>query len=86
MSQLTVEARVYVSDGSFKHWIFGKGLPQREPVAIVVSSGTLSVDVSQILTMRQAKPIIRQFLEKRTFPAEYHRQDVTARFIPGSNS
>jgi hypothetical protein len=84
--RLTVEARECRPDGSFTHWVFGRGRPQREPVQIKVSTGQVTLDVSQVLTMRQARPIIRQFLETRTFPAEFHRQDVTHRFTSGHNA
>lgn len=78
--RLTVEAREYRSDGSFAHWVFGRGAPLREPQEISASTGPVTVDVSQVLAMRDARIIIRQFLETRTFPASYHRQDVTSRF------
>jgi len=78
--RLLIEAREYRADGSFTHWIIGRGRPQREPVVIEVSTGTITVDVSQVLTMRHARVIIRQFLETRTFPSAYHLQDITGRF------
>ncbi len=78
--RLTVEARQYRPDGSFTHWVFGRGAPLREPQEIAVSTGISRVDISQILAMRDARIIIRQFLETRTFPSSYYRQDVTRRF------
>lgn len=78
--RLIVEAREYHSNGSFTHWVFGRGTPLREPVVVAVSTGTVTVDISQVLAMRDARQIMRQFLETRTFPPAYHRQDVTTRF------
>ena len=78
--RLTVEAREYRPDGSFKHWVFGRSLPQSEPVRIEVSTGVVTIDATQQLTMRDARIIIRQFLETQTFPNKYHREDVTERY------
>jgi hypothetical protein len=79
-TRLTVEAREYQHDGSFTHWVFGRGAPVRAPERIEVSTGTVTVDASQILALRDARLIIRQFLETRTFPTAYDRQDITERF------
>jgi hypothetical protein len=79
--RLTVEAREYRPDGSFKHWVFGRGRPTSEPVQIEVSTGSASIDLTQQLTMRDARVIMRQFLETRTFPETYHREDITERFV-----
>jgi hypothetical protein len=79
-TRLTVEARVFRSDGSFTHWVFGRGEPVGSQERIEVSSGVTVVDSTQLLAMRDARLIIRQFLETRTFPADYYRQDVTERF------
>ena len=78
--RLTVEAREYRPDGSFSHWVFGRGKPLSEPIRIEVSTGGLTIDVTQQLTMRDARVIIRQFLETRTFPDAFYREDVTQRF------
>src|SRR5688572_25713557 len=48
--RLTVEAREYRPDGTFKHWVFGRGWPLSEPVRIEVSTGALTIDVTQQLT------------------------------------
>jgi hypothetical protein len=79
--RLTVEAREYRPDGSFTHWVFGRGRPLCESVSIEVSTGAVTIDVTQQLTMRDARVIMRQFLETRTFPDTYHREDVTQRFV-----
>jgi hypothetical protein len=78
--RLTVEAREYHTDGSFTHWVFGRGAPVGTPERVEVSTGPVTVDETQLLAMRDARVIIKQFLETRTFPSSYHRQDVTERF------
>jgi len=79
-TRLTVEAREFRPDGSFTHWIFGRETPSGVVETIKVSSGITTVDATQLLAMRDARIIIRQFLEKRTFPSVYYRQDVTHRY------
>ena len=79
-TRLTVEAREYHTDGSFTHWVFGRGAPAGTPERIEVSTGAVTVDTTQLLVMRDARLIIRQFLETRTYPTTYYRQDVTERF------
>jgi hypothetical protein len=79
-TRLTVEARQFQPDGSYTHWVFGRGAPNGTQERIEVSTGAVTVDSSQILAMRDARIIIRQFLETRTFPLAYYRQDVTDRF------
>lgn len=78
--RLTVEAREFRTDGSFTHWVFGRGQPIGREEQIVTSTGSVTADVTQLLAMRDARIIIRQFLETRTFPAVYFRQNVTERF------
>lgn len=83
--RLTVEVRECRAGGSFTHWVLGCGKPQRETVRIDTSTGTVTVDVSQVLTMRDARLIIRQFLETRTLPDRFHRQEITGRFTSSGN-
>ena len=83
---LTVEAREYHQDGSFTHWVFGRGALIGSSERIEVSTGDVTVDASQLLSMRDARVIIRQFLEARMFPAVYHRHDVTERFTSSRNA
>jgi len=83
-TRLTVEAREYHSNGSFTHWVFGRNAPIGVQEQIKVSTGITTVDTTQLLAMRDARSIIRQFLETRTFPANYYRHDITSRFISNS--
>jgi len=78
---LTVEARVYGPGGRFTHWVFGKGLLCGLQTQVGSSAGVVTVDRTQVLQIRDARLIIRQFLETNTFPAQYHKQDVTERFV-----
>jgi hypothetical protein len=77
---LTVEARVYDSQRLFKHWVFGKGPISGRTTVVGGAAGQVTVDFSQVLRMRDARLIIRQFLETRSFPERYYREDVTERF------
>lgn len=77
---LTVEIREQQQDGTFKHWVFGKCPPIGEMTRVGSDSGSITVDRSQVMTMRDARLIIRQFLETRTLCERYHRQDVSDRF------
>jgi hypothetical protein len=74
---LTVEARVYRSDRGFLHWRFGIGPPCGLQTKVGASQGTVTIDRTQVLQMRDARLIIRQFLETRTFPPQYHQEDIT---------
>jgi hypothetical protein len=79
-TRLTVEARNFSKNGSFTHWVFGRSVPTGLQERIEVSTGVTIVDSTQLLKMRDARLIIRQFLETRTFPEDYHRENVTSRF------
>ena len=80
---LTVEVREQHADGSFTHWVFGKGPLIGQRITVGPASGSVTVDRSQVLTMRDARLIIREFLEARTLCARYDRQDVSERFATG---
>jgi hypothetical protein len=84
--RLTVEAREYHQDGLFTHWVFGRGTLIGHSERIESATGDVTVDASQLLLMRDARVIIRQFLEARTFPAVYHRQNVSERFTSSDNA
>lgn len=77
---LTVEVRELMKDGSFNHWVFGIGPISGETSVVGGSLGTVTVDKSQVLTMRDARIIIRQFLEQRTYPRKFLKQNVTDTF------
>jgi len=82
MTRLTVEAREFF-DGGFRHWVFGRGPLRGEVEQVEALTGTVTVDVSQILRMRDARLIIREFLEHRRFLDAYERRDVSERFAHG---
>ena len=77
---LTVEARVYSDSNKFQHFVFGKGDPTGETTTVGNTENVVTVDTSQVLKMRDARLIIRQFLETRTFHDRYTATDVTSRF------
>jgi hypothetical protein len=71
---------------AFTHWVFGRGTLTGSSERIRVSTGDVTADTSQLLSMRDARLIVRQFLEARTFPSVYHRHDVAERFTSGRNA
>jgi hypothetical protein len=77
---LTVEVREQRADGSFTHWVFGRGPRLGQATTVGPAFGPVTVDRSQVLTMRDARLIIREFLEARTLCSRYERLDVSARF------
>lgn len=77
---LTVEARIYRPDGTFTHWVFGKGSLDGQMTRVGSRLGMVTVDRSQVLQMRDARLIVRQFLETRTFPERFSQLDITNRF------
>ena len=79
-TRLTVEARKCHPGGLFTHWVFGRGEPRGTITAIEVPSGPVAVDETQVLTMRDARSILRPYLESNVFVEKYHRQDVSTRF------
>ena len=78
--RLTVEARVYSPSGSFTHFVFGRGEPKNETEFIECSEGAIEVDANQVLQLRHARQIMRQFLEDGSFPPDFVATDVTERF------
>ncbi len=85
-TRLTVEAREYHQDGSFTHWVFGRGAPTDSSERIEVSTG--DVDGGHFTAPFDARcpRHHRQFLEARTFRQVYHRHDVTERFTSSRNA
>ena len=77
---LTVEARVYSDTTSFQHFVFGKADATGETTTVGNLENCVTVDTSQVLKMRDARLIIRQFLETRTFHNRYVTTDVTDKF------
>src|ERR1700729_3875891 len=53
-TRLTVEVREFKPNGSFTHWVFGRGAPVGTQEHIKVSTGAVAVDASQLLAMRDA--------------------------------
>ena len=80
---LTVEVRECRAGGAFTHWILGKGPLTGKPAVVRGPDSTERVDSSQVLTLRDAQSIFREFLQLRAIPARYSRTDVTARFRKG---
>ena len=69
-----------VQRGAFTHWVLGKGPLTGKSAVVRGPDSTERVDSSQVLTLRDAQSIFREFLQLRAIPARYNRTDVTARF------
>lgn len=80
---LTVEVRECRAGGGFTHWILGKGPLTGKSAVVRGPDSTDRVDSSQVLTLRDAQSIFREFLQLRAIPARFTRTDVTSRFRKG---
>lgn len=78
---LVVEARVLNENGSFKHYRLGSAEKTGVNVIIECNCGPITVDKSQVLTMRDARIIIKQFVENNGLVlGSYHASDITGMF------
>lgn len=75
--RLTVEARIYNEDKSFKHLVFGKGQLKNEKEKVDTTDYHVLVDSSQVLQMRHARLIMKPWLEGEEFPSEFEVTDMT---------
>lgn len=66
--------------GRFTHVVFGTGTLSGNQTHIECSIGPIQVDTTQVLAMRDARRIIRRFVETRSFHPDFTATDVTARF------
>jgi len=78
-TRLTVEARRLLPDG-FQHLVFGRGPKTGTQETVECGVGPIECDSSQVLTMRDARLIIRTFLEQGVLDSRYAAEDVTQRF------
>jgi|688.fasta_scaffold17677_8 hypothetical protein len=85
-TRLTVEARIYVNEQQFQHFVFGSGPIQNQVDAIATTEYQITVDKSQILRMRDARLIMKPWLEGNDFPAKYTLTNITERFIEATDS
>ena len=78
---LVVEARVLESDSNFKHYRFGKGNQVASEEVIECNCGPITVDKSEALSMRDARLIIRHFVENNgEILGKYTANDITDNF------
>lgn len=79
--RLTVECRVFASNGKFRHFRFGKGDAVDSAAVIECACGPIRVSESEVLTMRDARLIIRHFVESGGgLHSGYRTSDITAEF------
>jgi hypothetical protein len=79
---LTVETRLYLPDSTFTHYTWGIGGLSGKRSSIEGSAGVIDVDSSQVLQMRDARIIMKGFIEREPIPARYHAFDSSAIFDP----
>ena len=83
--RLTVEARIYVDEETFVHYCFGKGDLLGKEETIDCNVGEIVRDSSQVLSMRDARLIIRHFVENNGALLEkYVTHDITKMFQQGT--
>ena len=77
-TKLKVEAKVKSQNGGSKHYRFGKGQLSGDKVQIECNCGPITVDSSQVLKMKDARLIIRYFVENSgELLAQYEAQELT---------
>lgn len=74
-TELTVEARVYENQKNYEHWVFAKGELNHKKVKLGKEDNFVEVDSSEVLKMRDARIIIKQFLEERSFTEKYSKHE-----------
>ena len=86
---LAVEARIVTSasgkwfwkrDRGYRHWVFGKGQLKNIDVTVGLLPIVTTVDESQVLALRDARLIMRTFLETRMLHENYLPFEITDRF------
>lgn len=78
---LVVEARVLNENGSFNHYRFGNGEQSGVQETIECNCGPITADKTQVLAMRDARFIIRHFVENNgNILGKYHASDITNMF------
>jgi hypothetical protein len=75
-----------VNEQQFQHFVFGSGPIQNQVDAIATTEYQITVDKSQILRMRDARLIMKPWLEGNDFPAKYTLTNITERFIEATDS
>lgn len=79
--RLTVECRISKADGTFNHFRFGKGAPVDVTTLIECACGPIHVSETEVLTMRDARLIMKHFVETGGgFHGSYRASDITAGF------
>jgi len=78
---LVVEARLLESNGSFKHYRFGRSNRESREEIIECNCGPITADKSEVLSMRDARLIMRYFVETDGgILKEYIANDITENF------
>ena len=81
-TKLTVEARIIKQGGNFKHFRFGKDQLSGRETVIECNCGPIAVDETQALKMKDARLIIKHFVEASgELLSEYEAQDISNVFL-----
>ncbi|CAM2823383.1 hypothetical protein FPL22_04750 [Rariglobus hedericola] len=81
-NQLTIETRTYDSERNFKHLTWGRSICTGVKTGIESMDGYIEVDTSQVLQMRDARIIIKAFIEREEIPQKYLSTASTFSFGP----
>ena len=74
---MTVELRVTHEDGTYTHWVLGRGpLTGGETERVVWDTGQTMVHPEEVWTAEQAAPLFEQYARERTVPDWVHRREL----------
>ena len=75
-TRLTVEIRIYNNVNSYEHFVIGKNKPIGKREKIICSVGPIEVDETQVLKMKDARILIREFIENGKISEKYNAEKI----------
>ncbi|MFT5121495.1 MAG: hypothetical protein ACI97B_000119, partial [Verrucomicrobiales bacterium] len=78
---MTIEARSYNKDGTFRHVVFGFRELDGDEVEIPGNERNHHTDASQVLTLKDARSILQPWLAGYAFPTRFVQTDITSHFL-----
>lgn len=79
--RITVELRLHGTQGSFVHYVLGKGHLKKIERDIKCSIGPIKVDASQVLKIEDARELFYHFMEHTAIHPNYTASDITNMFL-----
>ncbi len=76
----TVEVREYLSDGSFKHYVFYDPAGSEEPAYIPMSKGGVHRQKKHCLNLLTVIKLFECYFSGEQWPSELSREDITGQF------